>query len=276
MTNIIILNPDIASEHFELIKYPDGQKNVRLNLDKLDIKKPVTIKCRVRNFSELEILIALIGALKRNDFYIGQIDYIYLFGMRSDRMFNTGESSYFKDVLLPILGSFKERNTQILFPHNDMILNLMDAVHYKISIRIPHEFPIYQLKNILFGDQSAHYLRHSFTENFGRGSDSSFEFKKARIENSFVINLLQQEIDFLIKSKKTILISDDLCDAGGTFIAEAKYLRKQGVQQPLNLFVGHGLFIKGLDPLLEHFDHIYCTNSYSDIEHPRVTQIKVI
>jgi len=73
-----------------------------------------------------------------------------------------------------------------------------------------------------------------------------------------------------------ILICDDLCDAGGTFIGEAKYLRENGISNPLNLFVGHGLFTKGLEPLLEHFEHIYCTNSYQDIDHPRVTQLKVI
>jgi ribose-phosphate pyrophosphokinase len=74
-----------------------------------------------------------------------------------------------------------------------------------------------------------------------------------------------------------IILIDDLCDAGGTFIAAAKYLRDElKLQNELNLFVGHGLFTKGLDPLLEHFNKIICTNSYQNIEHPRVDQIKVI
>ena len=48
-----------------------------------------------------------------------------------------------------------------------------------------------------------------------------------------------------------ILVADDLCDGGGTFIALADAIRKSPTYrgQPLWLYVTHGLFTKGLEPL---------------------------
>ena len=50
---------------------------------------------------------------------------------------------------------------------------------------------------------------------------------------------------------KTILIVDDICDAGGTFILLAKQLKEKGAKE-VNLFVTHGLFTKGLQVLKDN------------------------
>lgn len=53
-----------------------------------------------------------------------------------------------------------------------------------------------------------------------------------------------------------LLIVDDICDGGGTFIALAQVLRAK-TSQPLFLYVTHGLFTKGLGPLRPWFDGIF-------------------
>lgn len=53
-----------------------------------------------------------------------------------------------------------------------------------------------------------------------------------------------------------LLIVDDICDGGGTFIALAEVLR-MNTAQPLFLYVTHGLFTKGLQPLQPWFDGIF-------------------
>ena len=53
-----------------------------------------------------------------------------------------------------------------------------------------------------------------------------------------------------------LLVVDDICDGGGTFVALAEALR--GVtDQPLYLYVTHGLFTKGLEPLKAHYQAIF-------------------
>jgi ribose-phosphate pyrophosphokinase len=51
-------------------------------------------------------------------------------------------------------------------------------------------------------------------------------------------------------SGKNVLIVDDLCDAGGTFILLAKELFAAGASKVL-LFVSHGLFTKGTDVIFD-------------------------
>lgn len=53
-----------------------------------------------------------------------------------------------------------------------------------------------------------------------------------------------------------LLVVDDICDGGGTFIALAKVIRAAS-SQPLYLYVTHGLFTKGLEPLLALYDGVF-------------------
>lgn len=79
-----------------------------------------------------------------------------------------------------------------------------------------------------------------------------------------------------------LLIVDDICDGGGTFIglAEATGLPKDRV----DLWVTHGIFSKGIDALLGHFGTIHTTDSYfmeesvvqgTSIDWPVGTRLKV-
>lgn len=58
-----------------------------------------------------------------------------------------------------------------------------------------------------------------------------------------------------------VLIADDICDGGGTFIGLMSALREQTTITPVDLYVTHGIFSKGLDPLAA-FDRVYTTDSF--------------
>lgn len=61
-----------------------------------------------------------------------------------------------------------------------------------------------------------------------------------------------------------LLVVDDICDGGGTFIglAEATGLP----HNRLDLWVTHGIFSKGIAELTYYFDHIYTTDSWGTAE----------
>jgi ribose-phosphate pyrophosphokinase len=61
-----------------------------------------------------------------------------------------------------------------------------------------------------------------------------------------------------------ILIIDDICDGGRTFIGIADALREAGVYKPLYLYVTHGIFSQGIGELLHRFEHIYTTDSFNN------------
>lgn len=275
----IILKDD-NSEFHELIIYPDGQKNIKLNLSKLNVKIPVEIKCRIKNFAELEVLLCLISALHKNDFIISFIDFIYIFGMRSDRAFSVGMPNYFRDIIIPILLTYPNIEYGFHTPHSSNLLKRIKNFHHSA----PHMHKMldkFELADatLICGDESFHKNNYYFT---------SYYFVKKRTDNgaidyvelfgkNIIDNSLKAPPSFSPDSKNSsIVIIDDLCDGGATFIAEAKYLREIGFRGKLYLMITHGLFTKGLDRLLQYFDRIYCTNSYSTIRHPRVIQLEVI
>ena len=68
-----------------------------------------------------------------------------------------------------------------------------------------------------------------------------------------------------------VLIADDICDGGGTFIGIADELVK--TTNNLGLYVTHGIFSKGLDPLLQRFNRVYTTNSWYNGDNPRVFSV---
>jgi ribose-phosphate pyrophosphokinase len=62
--------------------------------------------------------------------------------------------------------------------------------------------------------------------------------------------------DPLIVKGRNVVIIDDICDGGGTFIGLAQVLLEAGAQS-LRLGVTHGLFTKGLAPLHAVFSQIH-------------------
>jgi ribose-phosphate pyrophosphokinase len=73
---------------------------------------------------------------------------------------------------------------------------------------------------------------------------------------------------------KDVLIVDDICDGGRTFIEIAKELRKRNAGHVF-LAVTFGIFSNGFDDLLQWFDRIYCTNLLKDVDYGYITVIPV-
>jgi ribose-phosphate pyrophosphokinase len=65
-----------------------------------------------------------------------------------------------------------------------------------------------------------------------------------------------------LKDNANVLIIDDICDGGATFIDAAKALHDLNSTTKVNLFVTHGIFSKGKDHLLKNgINEIYNTDS---------------
>lgn len=100
--------------------------------------------------------------------------------------------------------------------------------------------------------------------------ETAKEVDKPYITMSKVRNLKTGEItgmrilDDVDLTDKTVMILDDICDGGRTFIEAAKHLREAGAKR-VELYVTHGIFSKGVENLLDNgIDHIYTTNSLGE------------
>lgn len=72
-----------------------------------------------------------------------------------------------------------------------------------------------------------------------------------------------------------LLLVDDICDGGRTFIELAGALRAkqeaQGIDAPLYLYVSHGIFSKGLEVLTPHFARIFTPNDWTQSSNEQLT-----
>lgn len=253
-------------KHFKIITYPDGQQNVELDLEYFNNPKDqVFIYCSIRNFRELEILIALCAALRKNDFFISHIKFNYLFGMRCDRSFALGQPNYFRDVVAPIINSLEIPEVHVLQPHSYRVIQHLNNAHAH------SKFPNLDGCWPIGGDQS--FQRYYGSWGF------NFHFIKERTENGVKIALENEFFNKIGKKAEyaPIIILDDLCDGGATFIEISKYIKEYFPDnKQLFLYVTHGLFTKGVDHVAEHYDKIITTNSYQEFgEHPKLEVIDV-
>ena len=71
-------------------------------------------------------------------------------------------------------------------------------------------------------------------------------------------NITKYELNTINIKQEKLLIIDDICDGGRTFIELAKLLPGK----ELYLYVSHGIFSKGFEELKKYYKHIYTTDSY--------------
>ena len=71
------------------------------------------------------------------------------------------------------------------------------------------------------------------------------------------------------------LIVDDICDGGRTFLEAAKILKEETTGK-LFLYVTHGIFSKGIDELLEHYEHIYCHHVLDDSRYQTTDRLTIL
>ncbi|MGB2521655.1 ribose-phosphate pyrophosphokinase-like domain-containing protein [Shewanella algae] len=70
---------------------------------------------------------------------------------------------------------------------------------------------------------------------------------------------------------RSLLILDDICDGGRTFIELARLLKQKGAAR-VGLYVTHGLFSRGIEPLEGLIDAVFTTDSVCPL-HPFESQI---
>ena len=131
-----------------------------------------------------------------------------------------------------IINAIEDFSPSVLaFPDSGARSRYMDRLRQLYS---PEDF------KIIYGDK----VRNTLT-----GEISGYEVigDLPAIENSYYNN--------------SVLVIDDICDGGRTFIELAKVLKAKQPDVSLALYVTHGIFSKGLDELRTYYDYIYTTNT---------------
>lgn len=280
---------------YQISRFPDGQQNIVIDRHSYNnygpesssfyIHKVVYIKSRLNNWLDLELIICAVASLRElgvEEIYL----YVpYIVGARSDRKFKEGGNNYIKDVIAPVINSLNFKSVICIDPHSDVLeacikgfrkesnLKLLTTSLFGISKEIAGVKGIYSGmlnkseyldKFILISpDAGASKKIYKLAEQIGYKGDIII-CSKSRDEQG---KLSRIEVPLSVMDlEKDVIIIDDICDGGATFINIAKELNKHdGFESKIYLIVTHGIFSKGFEELNKYFDSIYCTNSYKDI-----------
>jgi ribose-phosphate pyrophosphokinase len=250
----------------QIVKYPDNSSYVIV-----EPKKEFTFK--VNSYEDLWHLNQTVDALN-NLGITPTVTISNLIDAQADRRFNSNESSGLK-LVCKFLNSMKA-NFKIFHPHNsEVVESLLDNVEIIdnsefISIVLNHVekdfhnqgFPLsynYKDETVLFSSDAGGFkplmkladkLQWS-GEVYGASKSRKYEDGKSKL-----VQVVDRE-DF---NGKDILIIDDICVNGGTFIGLAKMLKERNVGK-LYLAVSHLTVVNPNPVLFEVFDKVFTTDS---------------
>ncbi|MFK7786730.1 MAG: phosphoribosyltransferase family protein [Crocinitomicaceae bacterium] len=250
---------------YEVKRFHDGQVAAKM-IDNTDLDVKIRGNSYEDLFTAASIKEAWDAANSMNKTAVSTLTIYCLIGQRSDRRFNKKESFDLK-VIAKFINSMNFDKVRILHPHSSISLALIDnseeISNYPYVEKAYNEIgsPV-----LVSPDAGAYKTTHSIAEKLNADLVPS---NKVRIDGEPVISI-QGDV-----AGKECLIVDDLADGGRTFKNLAEALKEQGAEKVF-LYVSHGQFNYGFDELKESIDHIYCTNSYRDIEDDFVTQFKVV
>lgn len=177
---------------------------------------------------------------------------------RQDRVCNTGEAFSAK-VMAGLINGLQCHLVTVFDPHSEVVTQHLHNCHVieQVSL-IKGDLVRFITDNrliLISPDKGAQSKAEAVAEFHG------FDvINCSKVRDTQNGHITKSEVHGDVRGKDLIIL-DDICDGGRTFIELAKVLKSQGAGK-LYLYVTHGIFSKGLEVLKEHFEHVFCYHSF--------------
>lgn len=250
--------------NYELKKFKDNQVASKI-LDKGDLH----VKIRGNTYEDLFTAASVKeawDAILDHKNNISILTIYCLIGQRSDRRFYENESFDLK-VIAKFINAMNFNKVEILHPHSSVALALIDnSIELNPFDYVEKAYQKIGNPVLVSPDAGAYKTTHEIAEKLNADIIPS---NKVRVDGIPKIKI-QGDVH-----QKDCLIVDDLADGGRTFKLLADELKIMGAKHVF-LYVTHAQFNYGFNELKESINHVFCTNSYKDIDDDFVTQFKVV
>ena len=257
---------DCTNLPYKLTQFSAGELHPQLQeYDILGKIESITIKPRTYNPSFIVELSLLVNAL-RDEFPESvhfDLDLPYIPYSRQDRVCAVGDAFGLK-VFADQLNSLNFRYVIIFDAHSDvspaLINNCINREVKNLFVLNP-EF-ISKYSHLVAPDAGAYKKVNSIASHFNLPVIPALKTRDTatgRLSNTVVVTEG-------VENPTRLLVIDDLVDAGGTFLALGAKLKQTFPHTPIDLYVSHGIFAKGLNGLDKYYDNIYCYNLFTPID----------
>ncbi|RKP44763.1 ribose-phosphate diphosphokinase [Pararobbsia silviterrae] len=243
------------------LTFPGGEIHATVQADAV-APRGLLISAGLKSSADVMALIMITDALRRAYPAAGIIlDMPYVPYARQDRVANRGESLSAK-VFCDLINAQKYSRVLIEDPHSDVVPALLERVQIadpvlplsavidRIGTKVALVAPDAGARKRVLKLASAFDLEVVF-------ADKVRDTRTGQITGTEVLGDLPE---------LPLLVVDDICDGGRTFIELASAIKAkqdtQGTRHQLFLYVTHGIFSKGLDVLLEGYAQVFTRNNW--------------
>ena len=265
-----------GKNNIKKINYPDGSSYVEVE------SFPPQIEFRINSYEDLWTLTQIKDVYDYNGKPLS-VTIPCLLDAQADRRFEKNQSHNLKLVLYQ-LARLNFENVTIFHPHNSEIV---EAILNRVTILDNSYFIKQVISKIPVGLEDIGKDNHLILMSTDAGGfkplmkladkiqwkGETFSASKSRKYEDGKSKLIQQ-IDRQDFEGKDILIVDDICVNGGTFIGLAKMLKERNVGK-LYLAISHLTVTAPNKELFELFDTVYTTTS-KDLNYGDVKNLKVL
>ena len=259
-----------SNDWYEVFTYPAGEMQVRVTApqllnEPLNVRDtmPVTIVARLYNPADLIELALLVNALEGLGVVEITLVIPYLPFSRADRRFVRGDCKgvgFITNFLKP-MGGVLTLDVHSNRAVNWAITNVDPIIYIRAAIEHTSIRAECNAVSVLYPDKGAaerYVLPEHIGSNWSAVDVQCFYATKQR--DPVTGALIGFSVPEMPKDLP-VLIVDDICDGGGTFIGIAKSLKEQGLDY--SLYTTHSMYSKGTDVLYDAgFDYLYTTNSF--------------
>lgn len=255
----------IGGQHalVKIFKFPAGESGVQFSTPRPiygSEKVNAMITLNWESNDDLINLALLVDAIRREHDVDLTLDIPYFPYARQDRVCNKGESLSVK-VIADFINSLNFHTVWLKDPHSDVVgaaLNNAKITSIFSSLERAH-WAIYKREGsmaLVSPDAGASKKVLKYAKELGVANvvraDKIRDVATGQIKETVVYS------EHL--GNTNLLVVDDICDGGGTFIPLAHELRKI-TTGTVNLFITHGIFTKGVDIFEGVYDAVFVVNN---------------
>ncbi|QQO38390.1 ribose-phosphate pyrophosphokinase [Vibrio phage VPG01] len=269
MSNITIMCNGTKSYNLtvDFTTFSDGAETCTINKPNVDLTKStfVSVSVRFKDVTRDIVRLALVkDALERMraeqciDWERLGLNMPYIPNARADRQFATRMPLPMK-VFADFINNMKFDEVMVEDPHSDVSVALINnatvldqaALVSMLEPQIRRYMPNFSLCAPDLGAAKKIF-------DVAKALDHTFWVQGLKIRDVTTGDIVK--CDLVEKTvPEEVLIVDDISDGGASFKFLAKKLRERGAKK-VGLYVTHGIFSKGLDPIREDIDYVFVHN----------------
>lgn len=249
METIKYLTEDGRWRAVEPRAYPDGTPL----LDAIPGSGINKILVRPSSFTSFMAAMFWVDALRWRGVPVRHLILPFFPGARQDRLNDTGDVLFTAKSVAEVVNARYFETVTVLDPHSDVVPALLHRCEVFPAADCINP-PAGKYSAVISPDGGAEKRAWKVAKKLGVPLYHAWKSRDVTTGNISGFGL--QNLGML---DGRVLVVDDICDGGGTFIGLAKELEGTGLK--VHLWVTHGLFTAGTSKLLEKFEHVYCTDS---------------